>query len=207
MKAIVKYRVLLIGGTEIEELTVTHNVPDFESGEEYFLGRKFLVTIEKQIDSYIEELDKTNMMADCDIYLIIDWDIISYSTQDKCVALQQKALLDEDMVELFINLPKMSQLKNDFEAVYTKMRDSLDGLDYERRIKVVFAAMGVAYSSANTILTDLKQSRERFKQAANEAYSRPNERLSDGTWSQDKENIRKSADNLRNIDQNLLENQ
>ena len=171
MKAVIKYSVLLYNGKKASKKAVYNDCPDFETiVHDSFLepGKKLYTTVEDQIDDWVSGFDKSTWMAENEISLIFNWEVISAEITIKAVGLpaetkqlvnkaKPQKLTTDQILQVFVQLPGMEKLKDDFSATYQTMKPAIKNLSYKKQIEIVLQAIGVAYKSANNVFDRLNE--------------------------------------------------
>ncbi len=153
MKTKIQYTVMYYSGRRGTK-TVTYDCPDFE--EQVFttifnlaLPEPVILTVEKQIDSWVGEFDKTDFMNKNEIDIIFDWKVLSAKADKtkKELVISKAKLTNEECVKLYASFIEDERLKLDFIAVYSKMKHTVKDLHYLKQIKIVHEAQSVGYKS------------------------------------------------------------
>lgn len=157
MKAIVKYDVLFYNG-EKGTVRETYDCPDFENigpqkivinGEE--ISDDYINTIESQIDEWISEIDKRDLMNSRDIAIIFNWEIISAKSEtNKNIIAKERKLTQSELVGLFVKMSPMSdELKTEFVAVYRELKPSIKNLKFDKQIDITFKGLNIGMKAAS----------------------------------------------------------
>lgn len=157
MKATVKYDVLFYNG-ERGTVRETYDCPDFEdmgpqqvviNGEK--ISDEYNNTIENQIDEWVSDLDKRDLMNSRDIAIIFNWEIISAKKETtKNLIIKERKLTQSELVGLFVKMSPMSdELKTEFVAVYKELKPSIKNLKFDKQIDITFKGLNIGMKAAS----------------------------------------------------------
>lgn len=171
MKVKVKYEVIKEGAKKFS--TITHEIPDLQpltvkvilNGEEVTLT----TSIEKEVDDYISDMDKSVLMYENDWMLIINWKILQEIPKQKKVKNRfpsfethsyeklNRKLSQSELVALFIVTQSTftEELRNDFVACYKEQFENIKDLKFNKQIDIVFKSMAIGYKSVTNAFTEL----------------------------------------------------
>lgn len=171
MEVKVKYEVIARGTRKF--CTVTHEIPDLKPQTvNVILNRESVTlttTLEKEVDDYISDMDKSTLMFEKDWSLIINWEILKdipkekkpknkfpsfeLSTYEKV----SRKLTQSELVALFIVTQSTfdESLRNDFIACYKEQFENVKDLKFNKQIDIVFKSMAIGYKSVTNAFTEL----------------------------------------------------
>jgi len=151
MKITAKYKVLLYNGKKATK-KVSYECPDFEDNHYEWKGHKSVETAASQADKWLEDVDKSEWMADNDIDIIFDWEIVSAVKEDKQLIQKEEKIDKRKVVALWAKeFSGMEEgLQVEFEAVYSQMYEKIKNLSPSKQIAVTLRATGVALQAATT---------------------------------------------------------
>jgi hypothetical protein len=158
MKTKIKYEVLFYDGKK-GHVNVNYDCPDFQDIENdpFVLDGKKIAdasttTVKDQIDEWVHDLDKRDIMDKHDISIIFNWEVISAKSKEtpKMDLIQrEKKLTQSELVGLFVqNAPMSEDLKVEFVAVYKELKPSIKDLKFDKQIDLTFKGLKIGMKAA-----------------------------------------------------------
>ncbi len=178
MKAKVKYTATT-GSYPYEQIKFveTYDCPEFKEIHHKSTTKGLkdtYYTVFQQVDNWVGELDKKQLMDNKDLLNIIDWEIISVDdVKAKADGVVKKdKLSNKDTVLLIAStLFKEGNAQKDFAVCYKKLFKNIKDLKPEKQVSIVMDSMGIGYLSSITTLDNLSKSESKIKFAYNNTDS------------------------------------
>lgn len=157
METTIKYKVLFNNGKK-GSIKVDYDCPDFENiqKEPIQIGSELIstdITIEQQIDEWVSEFDKRDLMDSNDIMIIFNWDVISAKTKESPktnIIVKERTLTQSELVGLFVQSAPMSdELKIEFIAVYKELKPVIKDLKFDKQIDLTFKSLNIGMKAAS----------------------------------------------------------
>ena len=199
MKTTIKYSVLFHDGKK-GKLKVDYECPDFvdEAVPPLILNGKQVSdghtnTVEMQIDEWVGEFDKTDLMNEKDIMLIFDWVVASAKAKNNPntnLIVKPQTLSQSEMVGLYVQMAPMSEeLKTEFIAVYSEMKPTIKDLKFDKQIDITFKSLGVGLKAAQEAYRYLTD----YQKALNQIDSKSWVTTTNGRTTYDKDKLKELA--------------
>ena len=132
-----KTKILIKGMTNTGEVKVVYELehPKFELIKHTPLVKEINCdeSIESQIISYFDDIDKKDIMHELDLYAILDYEIY----------IKPEELLIK-MVDTYIN---NTQVKIDIVACYSRMKEVIEDLPVEKQFRILSSALTIGYEA------------------------------------------------------------
>lgn len=115
---------------------------------------KHVITAEKLADFWVRDIDKSKLLYEKDLLMILDWKVLWVGqAPKKNVKAKVKYATEHDRFlaladEVLSTMKDPTQAKYDFMACYKEMKGSLKGMKAEDQVRLVMSAMVVAVKSA-----------------------------------------------------------
>ena len=199
MKTTIKYKVLFHDGKK-GNVKVDYDCPDFTDKEIAPLilnGKKVsdghTYTVEMQIDEWVGEFDKSDLMNEKDIMMIFDWKVVSAKAKENPntnLIVKPQTLTQSEMVGLYVQMAPMSEeLKTEFIAVYSEMKPTIKDLKFDKQIDITFKSLGVGFKAAQEAYRYLTD----YQKALNQIDSKSWVTTTNGRTTYDKDKLRELA--------------
>ncbi len=131
-------------------------------------------TIFQQVDNWVGEFDKKDLIIERDLFNILDWEVIAVDNVKANVdnVVKKDKLSNKDTVFLIAStLFKEGNVQKDFVVCYKKLYKNIKDLKPEKQVSIVMDSMGIGYLSSITTLDNLSKSEIKIHFAYNNTDS------------------------------------
>lgn len=149
------------GRSSADEIPI--ECPDFEEQKDIHHNKlinneyqdiELTYTVEQQILSWLDEMDKTEMMAQNNWSIIVNYALVFNKEQSKMmdkISKNRRKTKLEMILDAFDSIED-EKLRDDYKAAYTKMQPSISMLSAERQIIITSASIDVGYLAQKVII-------------------------------------------------------
>ena len=110
------------------------------------------IGIEEQVDDWVLNLDKSNILIDNDLHCIVDWTILINNSNEK---VKPKLSKKEQVFILAKKLITNEKMLNDFAAIYGKMFNSIKKRSAVQQFEIVISAYNVSLKAVSNTYQDI----------------------------------------------------
>jgi len=123
--------------------TIILMIPNFKKTE--------YLSVENQLDNYLNDLDKSDLMEDNDFYCLIDWELKRLSKKE--TPLEKR----EWIVNVFKQADSSETLMNDFLSIYQQIYHKIKNISSDKQFDRVIEILGFGIRHTTEVLKDLTE--------------------------------------------------